>query len=671
MKKDNLVNSLLLLNDKIIAIVNGDFKLEYNKSNLDKKDINNIVEGFKKMEKAKNSFMELEDNEIELYKIILLERVFFYAIQKYEDNEKKLGLYDKYFFNFAQKVPSGMAIIKDKKVVFRNSILLGILGLESEDIYTQPWEKLNIQDKENVKRVIEGEIVGPIEIYVDFNKNDPKWLLINAVHSKLSGSDYVIFLMSDITTQKQNELEFKKEKERLYLTFESTNDAVIATDRDNNIVLFNKEASRLTGYTKEEAIGKQVNKILFLINEAGHVFDYLELDSYKDTNLILESKNKSFRFIVFKISKVRDIDESVQGNVILVADVSDQKRKEKEILYLSYHDVLTGLHNRTFFEEQIKILNTPRQLPLSIIMGDVNGLKLTNDVFGHDAGDMLLRNVAKVLKNTCRSEDIIARWGGDEFIILLPQTSEIHVNLVMNRIIAKIEKMFSSDNTNTIMPSLALGYGIKTQTDEEIYEVIRIAETNMYKRKMLTSSSVYSSIIGSMKSALYERSNETEEHSERLYQLCSRVAERYKLSENDMSDLELFCMLHDIGKIGISDDILNKKGKLSSKEWEEMKKHPEIGYRIAQSSKELMGVSNYILSHHERFDGSGYPRKLVSFDIPLLARILSVADAFDAMTHDRVYQSKISEKDALIELQDNAGTQFDPEIVRIFLEVNK
>jgi len=671
MDNENLVNSLLLLNDKIFAIFDGDFKIVYSKNTLNKKELKDLILDFKQLGKEKLGSLKLEDKNIELYKIMLFDKEFFYATNHDVENDDGSELFDEDLFKFSQKIPTGIAIIKDKKVIFRNSILLEMLEFAPKDIHSKPWDKLSPENRKKVLSLISGELQGPSEIYVDIDINNPKWLLINASRNIASKSEYVVFLMNDITTQKESELEFKKEMERLHLTFESTNDAVIATDKDNNIVLFNKEATRITGYEKEEAIGKDIGKILFLINEAGHVFDYMHLDAYKDTDLILEAKNKSFRFVVFKISKVKDVDNNIYGNVMLIADVSDQKRKEKEILYLSYHDVLTGLHNRTFFEEQIKILNTPRQLPLSLIMGDVNGLKLTNDVFGHDAGDKLLRSVAKVLKNTCRNEDIIARWGGDEFIILLPQTSEIHVNLVMNRINAKIKNMFESNNTSTIMPSLALGYGIKTQSDENIYEIIRIAETNMYKRKMLTSSSVYSSIISSMKTALYERSNETEEHSRRLFKTCTRVAERYNISENDLSDLELFCMLHDIGKIGISDDILNKKGKLSKAEWEEMKKHPEIGYRIAHSSKELMGVANYILSHHEKFDGTGYPRNLASYDIPLLSRILAVSDAFDAMTHDRVYKAKISEEDAFIELQKYAGTQFDPEIVRIFLEVNK
>ena len=167
---------------------------------------------------------------------------------------------------------------------------------------------------------------------------------------------------------------------------------------------------------------------------------------------------------------------------------------------------------------------------------------------------------------------------------------------------------------------------------------------------------------------VYEKSQETEQHAERLATLSTKVGRRLNLIEKDLGELQLLGILHDIGKIGIDDKILNKPGKLSEEEWTVMKRHPEIGYRIARASHKLARIADYIISHHERWDGKGYPKGLKGNDIPLLSRIISVADAYDAMTEDRVYRKAMSKEEAITEIRRNAGFQFDPVIANIFIE---
>ncbi len=232
----------------------------------------------------------------------------------------------------------------------------------------------------------------------------------------------------------------------------------------------------------------------------------------------------------------------------------------------------------------------------------------------------------------------------------------------------EFEQLDQKDSINGLLPNMSLGYGVKLSEDEDIYETLKIAESNMYKRKMLSNESMHSSIIASMKVTLFEKSNETEEHTNRLYKNCYKIGRKFNLSDDEFNDLELVCLLHDIGKIGISDSILNKPEALNDEEWIEMKKHPEIGFRIAQATPELKKVAKYILYHHERFDGNGYPKGLKDFQIPLIDRILSVADAYDAMVNDRTYRKALSVEEAIQELISNSGTQFDPEIVKLFLE---
>jgi HD-GYP domain-containing protein (c-di-GMP phosphodiesterase class II) len=216
--------------------------------------------------------------------------------------------------------------------------------------------------------------------------------------------------------------------------------------------------------------------------------------------------------------------------------------------------------------------------------------------------------------------------------------------------------------------NISLGYATKIIVEESFEKVIEDAEGYMYKLKFLEHRSMYSSIISSIKTTVNEKSYETEEHAERMATLSRKLGKEVGLSEEELITLELATTLHDIGKISIDRNILTKPGKLSKEEWDELKKHPEVGYRITQTIPELRGVSEHILCHHERWDGKGYPQGLAGEDIPLLARILSVVDSYDAMTQDRSYKRAITKEEAIIEIRNNAGTQFDSEIARIFIE---
>ncbi len=217
--------------------------------------------------------------------------------------------------------------------------------------------------------------------------------------------------------------------------------------------------------------------------------------------------------------------------------------------------------------------------------------------------------------------------------------------------------------------SLAFGYGTKNHTEESLPDVIKEATGSMYSRKLLTQSSSHSSILSAVVATVYERSEETEAHALRLSDISKKIALKLGLPQSEIDEIEVFAMLHDIGKVGIDDRILNKPGRLTEEEWTIMKKHPEIGYRIAKASPELEVVAEYILAHHERWDGKGYPKGLAGEDIPLPSRIIAIADTYDAMTEDRVYRKALSEEEAVREIIANSGKQFDPQIVTLFLEV--
>jgi diguanylate cyclase (GGDEF)-like protein len=349
-------------------------------------------------------------------------------------------------------------------------------------------------------------------------------------------------------------------------------------------------------------------------------------------------------------------------------NITERKKREEEIIYLNHHDLLTGLYNRAYLQKEILRLDNEEHLPLSVIIGDINGLKLINDSFGHAEGDRLIVEISNILKHCCGHLGIIARTGGDEFTILLPRADSAATQKIIEKIKKDCEAKAQEIDTDIHFTNISLGYATKSRPEESLEKTIQIAEDFMYKQKLFEYKSLHSSILSSIKRTMAEKSHETEEHAERLRQLSRKLGQALSLTEEELVALELLSTLHDIGKISIDSNILEKKDRLTEEDWREIKKHPEVGYRITQASPDLIHISEYILSHHEHWDGSGYPQGLEEEDIPLLSRILAIVDAFDAMSQDRAYRKALTKKQAIKELLNCAGTQFDPEIVRVFVE---
>ena len=298
---------------------------------------------------------------------------------------------------------------------------------------------------------------------------------------------------------------------------------------------------------------------------------------------------------------------------------------------------------------------------------DINGVRLINNGFGVAEGDRLIADVAQMLKQSFRLRDVICRTGGDEFTVLLPNTTEEEAASLLEPLLYRVDQYNRGDRTHSYELNLSIGLGSRATMELGIEQLITVAEEHLNHRKLLNQKSSHNAILASIMAALYARSHETEEHGKRLTRLTRMIGEIMGLDANMLDDLVLLSMLHDIGKVGVDDRILNKPGELEADEWELMQKHSEIGYRITRSTPELEHIAEYILYHHERWDGKGYPSRLAGAQIPLPARILTVADAYDAMTQDRVYRRAIPCEEALCEIERCAGSQFDPAVVDIFL----
>ena len=294
-------------------------------------------------------------------------------------------------------------------------------------------------------------------------------------------------------------------------------------------------------------------------------------------------------------------------------------------------------------------------------------LKLVNDSFGHQVGDQLLIKVAETLKKACREDDAIARMGGDEFSILFLKTDEA----AAEKIIQRINKYLSLEKIGPLDISVSIGYETKHEPEESIDELIKKTEDHMYRHKLNDSSSMRYKTINLIMATLLEKNQREQKHSERVSSICVEIASAMGLGRDEINHVKTAGLMHDIGKIGIDEGILNSNSILSNKEWEEVKKHSEIGYRILSSSPEFSDIAEAVFSHHERWDGKGYPRGIKGESITIFARIITIADSFDAMISERpyrMYKKSISIEEAINEIKKNAGTQFDPEVARIFVE---
>ena len=336
------------------------------------------------------------------------------------------------------------------------------------------------------------------------------------------------------------------------------------------------------------------------------------------------------------------------------------------ITNLTLHDELTGLYSKAYFDKKIQEMeNKGDGLPISLIVGDMNGLKFVNDIFGHQEGDNWLKRMALIIKEACRPDDIIARWGGDEFAVILPQTDRDTALDIRQKIMDACKSIQEAD----ILFSISLGAATKADGEADLFQVLKEAEEQMYKTKLVEGKKVRWDIAETLGKLLQNKVYETREHIARLEHLAREFGQALNLSKAKLNDLVLAVRLHDVGKIGIPQHIVQKRAQLDEAEWIMMKKHVEIGYRIARASGRYAHLADIILCHHEWWNGQGYPQGLKEEEIPLLSRIISILDAFDVMTHHQFYKLAQNADEALAELRLKAGTQFDPALVSSFLKM--
>lgn len=532
---------------------------------------------------------------------------------------------------------------------------------------------------EVLPRIQEGDLIERYGKVVLDNKPAVFTYYMNSTRQYLDISAYPVgngqfaTVFQDITEQKQSEEALRKSEQLLRETQHITKVGGWGWDVNEQEMTWTEELFYIHGLSpwKDASESCSIATIAECIDEKerskfmsslNNCIDYGEGFDMDVRFHSFDGKRRWVRIAGYAVKDKQGKVERVIGNML---DITEAKLADEKLKYIYFHDSVTGLYNRSFFEEELKRLDTERQLPMSMILADVDGLKIINDSFGHSKGDELLRIVGEILTTVCRKEDIVARYGGDEFAILLPQTSASEVH----QICARIESACNEHRNKEFAISLALGYATKEAPKQDASQVLRTAEDYMYQQKMSKQSSNRSALVASLQKALGEKSHETREHARRLQDLAVRLGSKLKLSDAQLNEISVLALLHDIGKVAIPETIINKPGPLTDAERETIEKHPEIGYRIAAAAPDLAFVARGIHAHHERWDGAGYPSGLQGEEIPLSARVVAIADAFEAMTSDRPYRKALSVQTALGEIRACKGTQFDPHIAEKFVDM--
>lgn len=474
------------------------------------------------------------------------------------------------------------------------------------------------------------------------------------------------FFMSWHLKKKESELKDSyqsklKVEENLWALLHAVPDLILQISKEGKILDYAEKHPWVENLLQHGPLEDQIdqviapehrNEILSRIRQAIH---YSNREQYR-----FEAAFDGFDFYL----ESRIVRMNEDSALVMVRDMTQMRKDEMRIRYLAEHDSLTSVKNRQYLDLRIQELDTEGQLPISLIMVDINGLKVINDSLGHSKGDETLLALVEILRKYCPADSDICRVAGDEFVILMPgYTYEKTRGLVKQIRHAGVDQNLGLTNR-----PLSIGWATKENLSMSLRQVLRVAEDFLYKEKILESDGMHGQAVNAIMVSLYEKNRREENHSQRVSVLCYELAKAAKLNEVQQQMIRTLGLLHDIGKIAIPEQILNKPGRLTEDEYQTMKQHSEIGFRILGSMQSMADMAEFVLCHHERWDGHGYPRGLAGEEIPVLSRIITIVDAYDAMTCERSYKRVMTKEEAVEEIQRNLGTQFDPVLGQIFID---
>ena len=432
-------------------------------------------------------------------------------------------------------------------------------------------------------------------------------------------------------------------------------DLLLVGDLEGNISPFSLSARKQDNAMSDFLSNPDLMRVL-----KRNVLEAIRSESFYTNEFQLE-KNGATYFFEARMQRVNS-DEIL----IMIRNMTDRIKLERRLVEMAEQDGLTRIPNRRSFEDKMRAFNGRELQRISMLSIDVNGLKFINDTLGHLAGDQMIVAAARIIEAVFGAHGHVARIGGDEFGVILEGMDEDEIETLLERL-AEAAEQYSLGSAEGL--SLSYGYAFHNGGIVNMEHMFQIADNNMYQNKLLKKESIRSAFVSSFMKALEAKDYVVEGHVMRMEALVTRIGEALSLHRDRLDKLILLTRFHDIGKIGIPDSILKKPALLTETEWKVMRTHSSIGERIALEAADIRDIAHLILKHHERWDGGGYPLGLKGDEIPVECRILAIADTFDAMTNDRPYRPAVSCERAILEIDRCAGTQFDPELVGVFLNV--
>lgn len=471
---------------------------------------------------------------------------------------------------------------------------------------------------------------------------------------------------------KQANKELKDSKDHLHLILDSTAEAIYGIDKNGICTFLNASCLRILGYSNfDELVGHRIHDKIHYSYKDGRPMPAEQCKAIKgslegqqahvDDEVFWKADGTSIDVEYYSYPQY--LDGEVVGAVITFMDITKRKKDNAYLEYLNTHDTLSGFYNRRYFEENVKSLDVRDNLPISVIYADVNGLKMTNDIFGHSQGDMLIINSSKILREACRGNDFIARLGGDEFVIVLPKTKAADAENIINRIKEELNKQ----PLGLLKNSISFGFDTKTKMSQDFSDVISNAENNMYKEKAMSKKNNSKETLDIIINALHQKSTRIKQHSITVKELCKKIGIEMNMSPTELKKLEQAAYLHDIGKITLVDRVL-EKNMHDKVDTELVHQHAVVGFRILNLFDETLDLADVVYSHHEKWDGSGYPKGLKGNEIPVMARIIAIAEAYDALTNE-FSENPLSKEEALKQIDSRAGKTLDPEITKLFINI--
>lgn len=476
-------------------------------------------------------------------------------------------------------------------------------------------------------------------------------------------------LFEEADRRKKTEFFLQIERKRLETILQIVEDGIICTDEFGLITTINSAAENLTGWFAKEAIGKPVEKVFQFINDSTRekggniVKNVLETgDETELKNILLISKDGKECPVEVFIAPVSEIKEETDGAVLAIRDYSNVTNRAKSSEIINMQNQIHGKFTRRHFDKETIKSKEDFYIPFAFVMADVKGIGL--NTFGYKYSELLLKKVSNILNNECRPGDIVIRIGNGKFVILMP----FHDAKYSNILISRLNKTIAEENIKNIVFSLSTEISVKDDIYDNLDDVLKKLQDEIYKNKISESLSSRNKIIFIMMNTLFGIIETEKTHSQMVSGNSVAIAKKMDLSEDMINQIKLAGFVHDIGKIGIDENILTSKGKLNNKDWETIRRHPEIGYRILRPSNVFSEIANIVLDHHEKWDGKGYPRGLRGEEISLQARIIAVADTYDGIITKREYKKEMRDEEVISEMRSCAGTQLDPEIVKVFVE---